>query len=59
METNGQFNARMALRHLRIAREHAKQAGNKRTIARIRAAISSALGACRVQDYRANRSFDK
>ena len=59
MQTNGQFHATLALYHLREALKASKAAGNKRTSARIRAAISSAYGACRVQDYRANRCFDK
>ena len=59
MQTSGQFHAGMALRMLQEALKHAKEARNKRTADRIRAAISSARGACRVQDYRANRNFDQ
>lgn len=45
-----------ALELLREARELVKDAGNKRTADRIRAAIASCQGARRIQDYRAARA---
>lgn len=47
--------AQMGLALLRDARELFKAADNKRTVARIDAAISSARGAVRIQEYREAR----
>lgn len=41
------YAAEKALEHLRIARDYARRAGSKRTLARIRLALTSAGGALR------------
>lgn len=50
--------AEIALAHLRAARDIFKAIDNKRTVERIRHAISSAKGAVRIQEYRETRSCD-
>jgi hypothetical protein len=50
--------AEMGLALLRDARELFKAADNKRTAARISAAISSARGAVRIQGYRETRKSE-
>jgi hypothetical protein len=50
--------ARMGLQLLQDARILFKAAGNKRTLARIDAAISSARGAVRIQEYREARAAE-
>lgn len=48
--------ARIALAHLRAARDIFKAIDNQRTVERIRAAISSAKGAVRIQEMRETRN---
>ncbi len=47
--------ARLGLLHLAAARDLMKEAGAKRTLARLRSTISSAKGAIRAAGYRMNR----
>lgn len=55
MKTSNTAKARIALAHLRAARDIFKAIDNQRTVDRIRAAISSAKGAVRIQEYRKTR----
>jgi hypothetical protein len=55
MKTDNIAKARIALAHLRAARDIFKAIDNKRTVERIRAAISSGEGAVRIQEYRSVR----
>ena len=50
MKTSNTAKARIALAHLRAARDIFKAIDNQRTVDRIRAAISSAKGAVRHND---------
>jgi hypothetical protein len=50
------FDLQMALHNLRIARDRAKSAGAKQTLAKIRLAITSCGGAIRHAEGHANRT---
>lgn len=55
MRTSNIAKAKIALAHLRAARDIFKAIDNKQTVERIRSAISSAKGAVRIQEYREAR----
>ena len=55
LKVSNKAKAEIALAHLKAARDIFKAIDNKQTVNRIRAAISSARGAVRIQEYRATR----
>lgn len=52
---HGDTHTDAAIAYLRAARMHLHEAQHPRTLARLQATLSSALGARRVDDYRAAR----